>query len=61
MPADRWFGVGSCGGAQELAGARAVDDALIHDDPKLLIVFCSPAPTFGNCCGRSVNGQATSP
>jgi len=43
MPADRWFGVGSCGGAQELAGARAVDDALIHDDPKLLIVFCSQA------------------
>jgi hypothetical protein len=43
MPADRWFEVGSCGGAQELAGARAVDDALIHDDPKLLIVFCSRA------------------
>ena len=43
MPADRWFRVGSCGGALELAGARAVDDALIHDDPKLLIVFCSPA------------------
>jgi hypothetical protein len=43
MPADRWFGVGSGGGAQELAGARAVDDALIHDDPKLLIVFCSHA------------------
>ena len=43
MPADRWFGVGSCGGTQELAGARAVDDALIDDDPKLLIVFCSQA------------------
>src|ERR1700729_172895 len=43
MPADRWLGVGSCGGDQERAGARAVDDALIHDDPKLLIVFCSPA------------------
>ncbi len=43
MPADRWFGVGSCEGAQERAGARAVDDALIHDDPKLLIVFCSQA------------------
>jgi hypothetical protein len=41
MPADRWFGVGSCAGDQERAGARAVDDALIHDDPKLLIVFCS--------------------
>ena len=43
MPADRWFGVGSCAGARERAGARAVDDALVHDDPKLLIVFCSPA------------------
>jgi hypothetical protein len=43
MPADRWFGVGSCEGAQERAGARAVADALIHDDPKLLIVFCSQA------------------
>ena len=43
MPADRWFGVGSCGSAQELAGARAVAGALIHDDPKLLIAFCSPA------------------
>jgi hypothetical protein len=41
MPPDRWFGVGSCEGAREGAGARAVDDALIHDDPKLLIVFCS--------------------
>ena len=43
MPADRWFGVGSCAGDQERAGARAADDALIHDDPKLLIVFCSQA------------------
>jgi hypothetical protein len=43
MPADRWYGVGSCAGDQERAGARAVDDALIHDDPKLLILFCSQA------------------
>jgi hypothetical protein len=42
MQPRRWFGVGSCAGAQERAGARAVDDALIHEDPKLLIVFCSP-------------------
>jgi hypothetical protein len=40
MPPDRWFGVGFCGGARA-AGARAADDALVHDDPKLLIVFCS--------------------
>jgi hypothetical protein len=43
MPADRWFGVGSCVGDRKRAGARAADDALIHDDPKLLIVFCSQA------------------
>jgi len=43
MPPDRWFGVGSCEGAREQAGACAVADALINDDPKLLIVFCSPA------------------
>jgi hypothetical protein len=43
MPANRWFGVGSCAGDQERAGARAVDEALIHDDPKLLLVFCSQA------------------
>ena len=27
MPADRWFAAGSCAGAQERAGAQAVDDA----------------------------------
>jgi len=42
MPPDRWFGVGFCEGARE-AGASAADDALVHDDPKLLIVFCSQA------------------
>jgi hypothetical protein len=43
MQPDRWFGVGSCEGARERAGVAAVNDALIHDDPKLLIVFCSQA------------------
>ena len=42
MPPDRWFGVGFCEGAPG-AGASAAGDALVHDDPKLLIVFCSPA------------------
>jgi hypothetical protein len=42
MPPDRWFGVGFCQGARE-AGVSAADDALVHDDPKLLIVFCSAA------------------
>src|SRR5690348_13282130 len=43
MPPDRWFGVGFCAAARG-AGARAAGDALVHDDPKLLIVFCSQAP-----------------
>jgi hypothetical protein len=47
MQPDRWFGVGSCAGAQERGGARAADDALIHEDPKLLIVFCSQAHDLG--------------
>ncbi len=42
MPPDRWFGVGFCEGAPG-AGASAAGDALVHDDPELLIVFCSPA------------------
>jgi hypothetical protein len=35
--------VGSGHGLEPQAVARAMDDALIHDDPKLLIVFCSAA------------------
>jgi hypothetical protein len=41
MPPDRWFGVGSAEGAEESAGALAAGEALLHDDAKLLIVFCS--------------------
>jgi hypothetical protein len=33
--------VGSAHGLEARAGARAVDDALVRDDAKLLIVFCS--------------------
>lgn len=46
MPPDRWFGVGFCESTQG-AGARAAEDALLHDDPKLLIVFCSQAYNLG--------------
>lgn len=46
MLPDRWFGVGFCEGARG-AGARAADDALVHDDPRLLIVFCSTAHNLG--------------
>jgi hypothetical protein len=51
MPPDRWFGVGFCGGARA-AGARAADDALVHDDPKLLIVFCSQAHDLWQLLGQ---------
>jgi hypothetical protein len=51
MPPDRWFGVGFCEGARA-AGARAADDALVHDDPKLLIVFCSQAHNLRQLLGQ---------
>jgi len=37
----RWMAVGSAHGLETRAGARAVEDALVRDDAKLLIVFCS--------------------
>ncbi|MDQ4142695.1 MAG: FIST C-terminal domain-containing protein [Actinomycetota bacterium] len=43
MSASRWFGVGSAEGFEPDAGARAADEALIRDDPRLLVVFCSPS------------------
>ena len=42
MQPARWVGVGSAGGVEEGAGARATDEALLAEDAKLLIVFCSP-------------------
>jgi hypothetical protein len=59
MPPDRWFGIGSCAGAGERAGARAADDALIHDDLKLLIVCCSQAGmiAFDRVARRAVPGE----
>jgi hypothetical protein len=41
MQPARWFGVGSAEGLEEGAGASAADDALLHEDAKLLVVFCS--------------------
>jgi hypothetical protein len=51
MPPDRWLGVGFCSGARG-AGTRAADDALVHDDPKLLIVFCSRAHDLRQWLGQ---------
>jgi hypothetical protein len=47
MPPSRWFGVGSAEGSEREAGARAADEALIHDDAKLLVVFCSRSYDLG--------------
>lgn len=41
MPPPRWFAVGSGNGAEPDAGTRATDEALVYDDAKLLVVFCS--------------------
>jgi hypothetical protein len=43
VPPARWFAVGSADGIEQGAGERAADEALVHDEPKLLIVFCSPS------------------
>ncbi|HWD72358.1 MAG TPA: FIST N-terminal domain-containing protein [Actinomycetota bacterium] len=43
MPTTRWFAVGSAGESEREAGLRAADEALVHDDAKLLIAFCSPS------------------
>lgn len=51
MPPDRWFGVGFCKDARA-AGARVADDALVHDDPKLLIVFCSQTHDLRQLLGQ---------
>ena len=41
MPLARWLGVGSAATSDPGSGERATDEALVHDDPKLLVVFCS--------------------
>ncbi|HKS49217.1 MAG TPA: FIST N-terminal domain-containing protein [Amycolatopsis sp.] len=52
MGTDRWFGVGSARSACVRAGARAADEALLHDDAKLLVVFCSGAPDLRALVGE---------
>lgn len=41
MPPDRWFGVGTADVTGRDAGRRAAGAALIHDDVKLVLAFCS--------------------
>ncbi len=43
MQPPRWFAIGQAGRAHRQPGLVAADQALRHDDAKLLIVFCSDA------------------
>jgi len=43
MGPSRWFAVGSEAGTDPEAGARAAEQALLHEDAKLLVVFCPPS------------------
>ena len=40
-PPTRWCGLGSADASDVDPGASAAEQALLHDDPKLVIVFCS--------------------
>jgi hypothetical protein len=53
----RWFAVGSAGGVDPEAGARAADEALVHDDAKLLVVFASQAHDL-TALVRQIQGRA---
>jgi hypothetical protein len=46
MPPSRWFAVGSAD-SERGAATRALDEALIHNDAKLLVVFCSESHDLG--------------
>ncbi len=52
MPPDRWFAVGTADVADWDAGLRAADAALIHDNTKLLVVFCSPDARLPDVIGQ---------
>jgi hypothetical protein len=52
MNPSRWFAVGSADGSTPEAGRIAADAALIHDDAKLLIVFCSQSYDLGLVLGQ---------
>ncbi len=40
---ERWFAIGQADGSERQPGLVAADEALVHEDAKLLIVFCSDA------------------
>lgn len=57
MPPPRWFAVGWADGSQPDAGVRATDQALAHDDAKLVIVFCSESHDLGRLVAQ-VNSRS---
>jgi hypothetical protein len=48
---NRWFAVGSSEGTGRSVAARAADSALVGDDPKLLLVFCSQSDDMAQAVG----------
>lgn len=52
MPPSRWFAVGSADGSELSAGAYAAGEALVHDDAKLLVVFCSESQDLPALVGQ---------
>lgn len=52
MPPNRWFAVGFADVSEANAGERAADAALVHDDARLLIVFCSLADNLPALIGQ---------
>jgi hypothetical protein len=52
MPASRWFAVGSADGSELSAGTSAADEALVRDDAKLLVVFCSESQDLPDLVGQ---------
>ncbi len=57
MPPDRWFGVGTADATEHDAGRRAAGAALIHDDTKLVLVFCAASDRLRDVLGQ-VRGRA---
>jgi hypothetical protein len=52
MPPDRWFAVGHADSSEADAGERAADAALVHDNAKLMIVFCAPGDNLAALIGQ---------
>jgi hypothetical protein len=52
MCASRWLAVGQAERSEPDAGAHAANRALLHDDAKLLVVFCSESHDLSTVLGQ---------